>query len=254
MSGQTGDHLFAVVAQLANRHVACPAEPGKALEGGVERQAESAIGTIVPLLGDFRIRQDQGGHGFGAQLRRDADLGCLPDRLERLETLAGPAADTLGPGLVQQRQEQLFLGVAALAWAALKAPSLSLRAISFWSSLASALASASVARNMPQVVPTMPPTSASSTSEAASTGPLCRRTNFAQPIARRRRTRLHRLVVQVALHVGREGAGRLVAAVAVLLQGLHHDPVQLAAEQLAQPFGVAPAVGGHGGAGLAQAC
>ena len=55
-----------------------------------------------------------------------------------------------------------------------------------------------------------------------------------QPVPRRRRARLHRLVGQVALHVQREAVGRLVAAVAVLLQRLHHDPVQLAADQLRQ--------------------
>ena len=43
-----------------------------------------------------------------------------------------------------------------------------------------------------------------------------------------------RPVVKVALHVGGEAVGRLVAAVAVLLQALHHDPVQLAAHQLRQ--------------------
>ena len=63
---------------------------------------------------------------------------------------------------------------------------------------------------------------------------LFRRANLPKPIARRRRARLHRLVGQVALHVQREAVGRLVAAVAVLLQRLHHDPVQLAAHQLGQ--------------------
>ena len=53
---------------------------------------------------------------------------------------------------------------------------------------------------------------------------------LAEAVPRRRRARLHRLVAQVALHVGRQGAGRLVAAVAVLLQALHHDPVQLPAD------------------------
>ena len=59
-----------------------------------------------------------------------------------------------------------------------------------------------------------------------------------QPVAGRRRARLDRLVGQVALHVAGEAVGRLVAAVAVLLQRLHHDPVQLAAHQ---PAELAPA-------------
>ena len=41
---------------------------------------------------------------------------------------------------------------------------------------------------------------------------------LAEAIPRRRRAGLHRLVVQVALDVGRQAVGRLVAAVAVLLQ------------------------------------
>ena len=55
-----------------------------------------------------------------------------------------------------------------------------------------------------------------------------------QPVAGRRRAGQHRLVGQVALHVRGEAVGRLVPAAAVLLQGLHHDPVQLAADQPAQ--------------------
>ena len=55
-----------------------------------------------------------------------------------------------------------------------------------------------------------------------------------QPVRRRRRTGQHRLVVQVALDVGGEAVGRLVAPGAVLLQRLHHDPVQLAADQRAE--------------------
>ena len=56
-----------------------------------------------------------------------------------------------------------------------------------------------------------------------------------QPVAGRRRARLHRLVVQVALDVPGQPAGRLVPPRPVLLQALHHDPVELAAHQLRQP-------------------
>src|SRR5262249_60038199 len=48
-----------------------------------------------------------------------------------------------------------------------------------------------------------------------------------QSVARRGRARLHRLVGQVAPHVPRQGGGRFVPPGAVLLQALHHDPVQL---------------------------
>ena len=78
-----------------------------------------------------------------------------------------------------------------------------------------------------------PPTSASSDQRRRQHRPLVPPRELPQPIPRRRRAGLHRLVVQVALHVRGEAVGRLVAAVAVLLQRLHHDPVQLAAHQLA---------------------
>ena len=65
-----------------------------------------------------------------------------------------------------------------------------------------------------------------------------------QPVAHRRRTRRHRLVVQVALEVHRQAVGRLVAPVAVLLQRLHHDPVEVALDQPAQLGRLRPAVGG----------
>ena len=64
-----------------------------------------------------------------------------------------------------------------------------------------------------------------------------------QPVRRRRRAGLDRVVRQVALDVAGEAAGRLVPPRPVLLQRLHHDPVQLAAHQLRQPrrLGLAPA-------------
>ena len=37
--------------------------------------------------------------------------------------------------------------------------------------------------------------------------------------------------VQISLHVGREGAGRFVTPLAVFLERLHHDPVELSVEQ-----------------------
>src|SRR5262249_37913779 len=65
---------------------------------------------------------------------------------------------------------------------------------------------------------------------------------LAAAIPRRRRAGQHRVILQIAVHVRRQGAGGLVAAVAVLLQALHHDPVQLPAEQLAQPPRIALAL------------
>ena len=45
-------------------------------------------------------------------------------------------------------------------------------------------------------------------------------------------------LAQVALDVLGEAARRVVAAVAVLLQGLHHDPVEVARQELRQPLDV----------------
>ena len=56
---------------------------------------------------------------------------------------------------------------------------------------------------------------------------------LAQPVRGAGRPCQDRLVVQVPPQVHGQAVGRLVPAIAVLLQGLHHDPVQVAA-QLAQ--------------------
>ena len=53
---------------------------------------------------------------------------------------------------------------------------------------------------------------------------------LSQPIAPRRRASLHRLVVQKAHQVHRHAVGRFIAAIAVLFERLHHDPVQFALE------------------------
>ena len=109
------------------------------------------------------------------------------------------------------------------------------------------------ARIMPQVVPAMPATRARTTRAAARTRPLVPPHELPQPVAGRRRAGLHRLVGQVALHVRRQAVGRLVAAVAVLLQRLHHDPVQLAAHQPAQLRRLRAAVGRDRGQLLGRA-
>ena len=53
-----------------------------------------------------------------------------------------------------------------------------------------------------------------------------------QPVHRAGRTRLHGLVVQESLDVVGQAVGRLVTPVAFLVQRLHHNPVQIAAEKL----------------------
>ena len=76
--------------------------------------------------------------------------------------------------------------------------------------------------------------------------------NLLQAVHRGGRTGLDRFVVQIALDVAREIVGRFVAARAVLLQRLHHDPVQLVAQRVAQLDRIGPAMFGHGGGGLAH--
>jgi hypothetical protein len=56
----------------------------------------------------------------------------------------------------------------------------------------------------------------------------------------------------VASQVGREAAGRLVAARAVLLQALHHDPVEVAAQQQAQPLRIGAPLLRHARTGHAE--
>src|SRR5438094_2803566 len=74
----------------------------------------------------------------------------------------------------------------------------------------------------------------------------------AEAVPRRWRTSLHRLIAQVALDIGRKTNCRFVAAVAVLLERLHDNPVQLAAAKLYQSPGVTLAVGGDPGGGRSQ--
>src|SRR5262249_5008146 len=71
-----------------------------------------------------------------------------------------------------------------------------------------------------------------------------------RPLYQRWRARLHRLVVQVVLDISRKTTGGVVATIAILLQRLHDDPVQLPTEQLPQAPGLALAVGRHGSRGL----
>src|SRR5262249_37687176 len=54
-------------------------------------------------------------------------------------------------------------------------------------------------------------------------------------VAGRRRARLDRLVLQIALPVAGKAVGRFVTPRAVLVQTTHPDPVQLAAHQRPQP-------------------
>jgi hypothetical protein len=53
-----------------------------------------------------------------------------------------------------------------------------------------------------------------------------------QPIRRRRRTRFYWLVAQIALNVSRHAVGGLVPPRTILLQRLHRDPVEIAANEL----------------------
>src|SRR5262245_27751113 len=58
--------------------------------------------------------------------------------------------------------------------------------------------------------------------------------------------------MQIALDIRRERAGGLVAAIAVFLESLHHDPIQLAANELAEPPWFTVAVCRHRRRSLSQ--
>lgn len=51
---------------------------------------------------------------------------------------------------------------------------------------------------------------------------------FRHAVPHRRRSREHRLAVQVTFEVQRQVAGRLVPARTVLFEALHRDPIQVA--------------------------
>ena len=60
-----------------------------------------------------------------------------------------------------------------------------------------------------------------------------------------RRAGNDRLIVEMALNVRSQAIGRLVTAGAVLFQRLHHDPIQVAADQIRQFGRLGLAVSGH---------
>jgi len=66
-------------------------------------------------------------------------------------------------------------------------------------------------------------------------GGLVALSELAEPVACGRGARAHRFVGQMASDVQGERVGRLVAARAVLVERLHHDPVQIAAQRFDEP-------------------
>ena len=75
---------------------------------------------------------------------------------------------------------------------------------------------------------------------------------FAKAIPGRWRACLHRLIDQIALHVAGHATGGVVAPGSIFFHRLHHDPVQLAAHEPAELFGLGLAMGGDGGELFAQ--
>ena len=64
-----------------------------------------------------------------------------------------------------------------------------------------------------------------------------------QPASRRRRPRQDRLVPQVTINVFRKVPGRGVAAVTVFFQRFHHQPVEVACQQLRELLHIQAAIG-----------
>ena len=85
-----------------------------------------------------------------------------------------------------------------------------------------------------------PMTSAAAIAPPAARSVLLRRTNLRKRYAADGGQACTGSSCKIALDVGGQAVGRLVAAVAVLFQALHHDPVELAADVFAQAgrFGV----------------
>ena len=73
-------------------------------------------------------------------------------------------------------------------------------------------------------------------------------------VGRARRPGKDRLVIQVPLEIGGQPVGRLVTAGAVLLQALHHNPVQVALELVDQLGGIGGAAFGRGRQFLSLEC
>ena len=67
-----------------------------------------------------------------------------------------------------------------------------------------------------------------------------------QPVRRRRRASLDRLIVEIMLQLPRQRPGRLVAPAAILVERLHHDPIQLAPDDFFQPGRLGAPVSGDG--------
>ena len=70
---------------------------------------------------------------------------------------------------------------------------------------------------------------------------------LAHPVCGAGRPRGHRLITEMILNVGSQCIGRLVAAGAILLQALHHDPVQIATQIDGEPASIDPPMHGNRG-------
>ena len=66
-----------------------------------------------------------------------------------------------------------------------------------------------------------------------------------QPIPYRGRPGQDRFTAQMVRHILSQFQSRVVAARAILFQRLHHDPVEIAANQFAQDFNISLTVSGH---------
>src|SRR5215468_8036881 len=106
---------FLVVGQAADANPLGGAAPGVALEAGVERQAVGPSRIALPLLKHPDVWQRQAGDRLVPQ-GQDLVLALAqltrhrrrtPQRIDALETLAGPAAGLIAARLRQQGVQQL---------------------------------------------------------------------------------------------------------------------------------------------------
>ena len=225
------------VAHARERVGVVGAEPGGEGGAGLGEQDDRLLGVA-----QAELRCAQGhlhpGHGQRVADRLPLDLRPSPGRAAR------PGGRSGWPSFVAVRRVQVLEDRAAGSrWpSSLLAPAASRPRCRLVDRRSPAAAGP---RSAPASSRRCPPTSASSTSAAATTWPRFRRTNFRSRYAAVGGPARDRLVVEEPLDVVGQADRRLVPPLPLLGQRLHHDPVEVAPHEPAQPRRLDLAVGGE---------
>ena len=185
----------------------------------------------VPRSAEVKIRQGQGGDRgvaqlmklFRGQVQGAGQLGRPLQGVERLETLSRAMAQPIGPRLGHERLPELF-GVGALALLRGLERSHLLRR------LFQRIAPGGRGANQTPRRADHAGNQREQHQRSREHRSLVAAKEFSQPVGHRRRKGLHRLMVEIPFHVPRQPVDRRVPARAILLQTLHHDPVEIAAQ------------------------